>query len=111
MNVDEFEAMLKASYNAPFTDPVAELEVYLKSLWGHGDSDEQVRDWLRRSQGGVTEYRGLKAWEMVLEGDTSEDDLVRLIMAACQFDLRPRDGATARKWLTEKLEWVHDSFL
>ncbi len=109
--VEEFKAELKARNDAPITDPVAELEHYLKSLWGHGDSDEQVRDWIRRSKGGSYVDRSLTAWEMVLEGDTSDDDLIRLILAACQFDLRPRDGATARKWLTEKLEWVHDSFL
>jgi hypothetical protein len=109
--VEEFEAELKARNDAPITDPVAELEHYLKSLWGHGETDDEVRQWLKARGGLSFDGRGLTAWEMVLEGDTSDDDLIRLVLAACQLDLRPRDGATARKWLTEKLEWVHDSFL
>jgi hypothetical protein len=42
--------------------------------------------------------------------NTSDQGLIRLVYAACQFDLEPLDGAKARRWLAERLEWVHDSF-
>jgi hypothetical protein len=108
MDKEQFREKLKRQLEAPITDPVAELESFLKQFWGNGETDAEVEAWLAWRGGAVMDSRGLEAWEMVLQGDTSDSDLIRLVYAACQFDLQPLDGPKARKWLAEKLEWMHE---
>lgn len=110
MNKDEIRAKLAARISAPIINPVSELERYIKKLWGHGETDEEVRAWLHERGPMLGDDCGLAAWEDVLDSETSDDDLVLLVYAACQFDLEPLDGAKARQWLTERLEWVRGSF-
>jgi len=110
VNKEEFRAYLENRFGSPIEDPVAELMYYIKKLWGHGETDEEVRTWLQQRGALLFDDRGMEAWEMVLEGNTSDQDLIRLVYAAGQFDLEPLDGSKARHWLTERLEWVRGSF-
>ncbi len=110
MDKDELRAKLSERFNAPITNPVDELFSYLKQLWGHGDSDKEVLDWLSSRPPTLGDDRGLAAWEDVLEADVQLEDLRRLLYAAGNQNAHNYDSTQAKAWLEDRLDWVRSAW-
>ncbi len=109
MDKEELRAKFLAKMNSPIEAPVEELLNYLNRLWGHGDTDTEVRAWLASRPSNIGDARGIEAWELVLESEISESDLKRLVYAAGNSNADTLDKEEIRVWLAARLEWVKGS--
>lgn len=106
MDKEELRAKFLAKMNSPIGAPVEELLNYLNRLWGHGDTDTEVRAWLASRPSNIGDARGIEAWELVIDSQISESDLKRLAYAAGNSTADSLGKEQIKVWLAERLEWV-----